>query len=142
MKIFRAIAGMFKRILFLFFNETGYIKAALTHEPHGSEAEEKNRAQKLKRKIIRAFYLTSIVFLLSLATWAASEYLHWHISHACLYGVRWFAYAVILLGVLSPAGWEIRTYSGETLSEIVDEEWHRLCYAIAAYLLATSYLLE
>lgn len=142
MKIFRAIAEMLERIFLLFFKERDYVKAALKHQPHGTEDEERNRAQKLKQKIIGAFYNTSIVFIFSLATGATSLYFRWHIVHRALYGVRWVAYAIILWGVLSPVGWKIRTFSGETLSEIVDEEWHRLCYAVAAYLLAMSYLLE
>ena len=142
MKIFKLIADLVSRISCFFFDEKKYIKKALAHEPHGTKAEEEDRAQKLKQNIKRAFFNTSFVFILSLITVGVFHYFDWHLKHNILFVTRWIAYAIILLGVLSPVGWRIRTYSGETLTEILDEEWHRTCYAVAAYLLATSYLLE
>jgi len=65
-----------------------------------------------------------------------------HLEPDILFVMRGFAYGMILWGVLSPVGYRIRTYSGETLPEVADEEWHKFCYAIAAYALIFSYMLE
>jgi hypothetical protein len=92
--------------------------------------------------VVRALRVVLIVVAFTVALHLALDKFSVHIPHPYLIVMRVIGYSLILWGVLSPLGYPIRTWDGETLPEIVDEEWHKFVYLLGLFLLLLSYLSE
>jgi hypothetical protein len=133
---------LIRRVFLLFFLPKVFLKVALDHEQNADEGEMKNRISKLRMKIFRGLKIVSGAVIAALI---ANIFLKWpnlKVPHSGLLVMRIFGYSMVLWGVLSPVGHHIRSWDGNTLPEIVDEEWHRLAYLIGLFALLLSYLSE
>jgi len=130
------------RVFRLFFMPEEFLKEAMKRAPGADQNEMRSRISKLRTKISRGL---KIVIGTIIAALIANAFLKWanlDVPHPQLLVMRFFGYGMILWGVLSPVGHHIRSWGGETLPEIVDEEWHRLAYLIGLFALLLSYLSE
>lgn len=122
------------------FTQKIYERARTTREkaPHLAKS-----AEKLKGKILRGARATLYgIGIAHVLRWLIEDVLHGHVSHDSLTVIKLLSYSLILWGVLSPVGYGIRTFDGETLPEIFDEQWHKVLYWLGAFGLFLAYLLE
>ena len=140
--LFQSTFGLLKRIFFLFFYPDKLLKLAQEHTPTAGSEQLQKSIHLVRGHVFRAlrialgtaFFSWFVYFILSLLSIC--------IPHRILLVMRFFGYVFVLWGIFSPAGWKIQTFKGETLPEIVDEEWHRLIYMFGLTLLLLSYLFE
>ena len=137
---FKALVKMFKHIYLLFFDPQGLIQEAMKRTPNANLEKIRRHVETLRTKIFTAFWYAFFVFVMAWGISFIYHFLGGPLEHHFLIKMRWVAYGFILWGVLSPAS--IETWQGDTLPEVLNDEWHRLCYAIGAFLLMLSYLLE
>jgi len=119
---------------------------ALVHETVKRDKISKNQAddavEKLRKKVFRGFGFVVYGIFLAVVTYLLLAQLGFHLGHRWHIFLRLTGYAFVLWGVLSPVGYKIRTFDGETLPEVVDEEWHRALYFLGVISLFLSYLAE
>lgn len=142
LNLIKTIYGLLRRVFFLFFYPDKLVKLALKHTPTAKPEQLKESILLVRQNVFRALRISFYTASFSFVTYLVLSYLHIFIEHNIRLMFRFFGYTFVLWGVFSPAGWKVRTIGGETLPEIVDEEWHRLVYAIGLFLLLLSYLFE
>lgn len=131
-----------KRVFFLLFYPNRLVKMAIKHTPSADPEQIKNSIGIVRHHVFRGLRISGGTALFSVLIYLILSFSHINIGHRILIIFRFFGYMFVLWGVFSPAGWKIQTIGGETLPEIIDEEWHRLIYMIGLTLLLLSYLFE
>ena len=134
--------NLFKRVLFLIFYPEKLAELSVKKTPDAPIQQFRASVHLVRTNVLRAMRITLIIAGLSVFTFLPFKILHISLSHTILVVIRCLGYMFILCGVFSPTGWKIQTSGGETLPEIIDEEWHRLTYGTGLYLLLFSYLFE
>ena len=137
-----AFFDLLRRVCLLLCKPEALLKETLKRHPSASTDDMRNSISKLRAKILRGFKIVTAVVVFTLAISWVLDINGVEINHQILTAMRVFGYSAVLWGVLSPVGYGIRTFDGETLPEVLDEEWHRLLYAIGLFLLLLSYLSE
>ena len=126
----------------LFFKPDALIKETLVHSGLASSENLPTNLMQLRAKAIRALKIVLGTACLAVTAHLVLVGCHVDLNHRVIISLRLLGYSFILWGVLSPVGYAIRTFDGETLPEILDEEWHRFAYLIGLICLLLSYLSE
>ena len=142
LNLFRSIFDLCKRVYFLFFYPDKLKKLACEKTPKANPNQIEQGIRLVREHVFRAFKIAFGTALFSVFVYGILNLFHVHVPHKFLIMSRFAGYVLILWGIMSPVGWKISTASGETLPEIIDEQWHRLIYVIGLIVLLLSYLLE
>lgn len=142
LKLFVAFFDFIWRVLLLFFAPSYLLKLSLGRKPTLSAEQEKESIAAIRKKISRALQIVLLVNVFVLCFGFLIKSFDVLLPHKVIISFRFLGYSLILWGILSPVGWEIRTFSGDTTSEIMDEEWHRFNYIFGLFFLLLSYLVE
>ncbi len=134
--------NMIKRFFFLLFRPDLLLNDSVKHSPHADRTQLRQSVSILRNRVVRAYMVVQVSIIITLSIHVAFIYLNVRIDHSGLILMRCAGYIFILWGIFSSVGWPIRTWKGETLPEIVDEEWHRFTYLVGLSLLLLSYLSE
>ena len=126
----------------LFFKPDALIKETLVHSGLASSENLPTNVIKLRAKAIRALKIVLLTVCLAVAAHLVLVGRRVHLNHRVIVSLRLLGYSFVLWGVLSPVGYAIQTFDGETLPEILDEEWHRFAYVVGLICLLLSYLSE
>jgi len=101
-----------------------------------------NSAAKVSKNIRRGLQIVLITGFITFVSYFILRILQIEPSHNVIIVMRTIGYLAVLWGVLSPSGWGIQTFGGESLAEIFDEEWHRFNYIMGLFMVLLSYLFE
>lgn len=142
LNLVKSIIQLIKRVSYLFFCPEKLIEESLKHTPSAEPQQLKKSINLVRSHVFRAFHISFGTAIFSVIIYFIFSILHIPIGHKVLVIFRFIGYLFVLWGIFSPTGWKIRTFGGETLPEIIDEEWHRLIYMIGLTLLLLSYLFE
>jgi hypothetical protein len=126
----------------LLFAPDALVEASLSRDKGMSRDQASRSVEKLRKHVLRALKVVLAVVVFTGILHLVLDRLGIHIPHTWLIGMKVIGYSLILWGVLSPLGYPIQTMDGETLPEIVDEEWHKFVYLVGLFLLLLSYLSE
>lgn len=135
----------FKHVFQFFFCQDAFIKAALKRAPNPSKdlpEQFRKSTEQLRRHIFRAFRFVLYAIIAALIVYGLTLIFKFHIPHWGLILLRIIGYCAILWSIMSYLGYPIRTFDGETLPEIFDEEWHKFLYGTGLFLLLFTYLSE
>jgi len=142
MSLIKGLFELFKRVFLLFFNPSALVQISLKHTPVANPDQIREGIGRVRNNVFRAFRISGGTAFLSIIVYLILCLLGIHPEHRILAILRFVGYVLVLWGVFSPTGWGIRTIGGETLPEIIDEEWHRLVYMTGLFILLLSYLFE
>lgn len=140
--LLKLIFGLTKRVFFLFCCPKRLARLALKHSPNANSKQLEEQIDLVRRSVFRGFKISIGTAVFSIAIFLILRTMNIIVGRRIYLTLRFLGYMFVLWGVFSPAGWKIRTCGGETLPEILDEEWHRLVYMIGLALLLLSYLFE
>jgi hypothetical protein len=140
--LIKSIFGLIERVFFLFCYPDKLIKLALKHSPNANSKQIEKQIALVRQSVFRGFRISIGTALFSFIIFLILRSMNIVFGHRILLVFRFFGYMFILWGVFSPTGWKIQTFDGETLPEIIDEEWHRFVYMVGLALLLLSYLFE
>jgi len=134
--------GLLRRVFFLLFNRPGLVNLANQYRPAELPRTFERVAERIQHNLWRAFWISFWCAVLSLSIFGV--FYSYEVPHEYLIGCRFLAYCLILWGLFSPTpGRHIQIgEGGETLFEVVDQEWHRSIYMLGLVLLLLSYLFE
>ena len=139
---FKALFDFLKRVFFLFFMPQKLVDLALRHQPNSDKSAVQNSVTKVRKSIRRGLRIVLITGAITFITYFLLRIFRIELSHNMIILMRTIGYLAVLWGVLSPSGWGIQTFGGESLAEIFDEEWHRFNYIMGLFMVLLSYLFE
>ena len=114
---------------------TGDVSVEYEEEVRVREHED---ARKLRECIVKTFVRVGVLFL---GAWVTSLLLP-GVPGRIVHGLRLASAGLILWAVIGRPGWELQTWSGKTLPELVGHGWFKTTYSVGIYLLALSMLLS
>ncbi len=92
-----------------------------------------NSTMLLRHSVFHAFF--QVLAILITAAMVALVLSHFHTSFNIVLIIRLIGLFLIVWAIFSRVGWEIQTFSGDTLPEIINKFWFRLLYLMGAFLL-------
>ncbi len=118
-------------------------KVLPSNEREEFRKREEERTILLRKAISKSFlYLFYTIVLSFILSFILVRIFKISISATLLITTRFISASLIFGAVLGRLGWEIQTYSGDTLPEKINSLWYRFLYILGVFFLMFSYFAE